>query len=427
MDETSLHDILVRDVDMTPVDWAVDVVVALGAFGFGCLQLTLAVNLLVPDEALRRMLGIEAVVPTFYAIVAVALTTLPLVVRRRSPWVAFASALVMWVFFQAQVNAVSLSLVGPLVGLFTLACTCSRAEALAGGVAAVAVLLLVPTAASSTTLSSLTLVQNIALVVASGFAGYALQVRHDYLRAAEERAAEAERTRESEAQRRVEAERVRIAREVHDITAHSLSAVSIQAAVAERLVETDPQAAREAIAAVRLTSKNALEDMRAMIGVLRAGGESAQTAPTEGTDRMEDLAAYLRDAGVECTLDLAGYNRSLVPAHVDVALFGIAREACTNIVRHAQASHAAITLRAGAGSAELEVHDDGCGFDYVAEEVSGHGLEGMRERAHVLGGIFEAARGASGGFCVRVSVPLEVKETRGQTREEVGKETCDHA
>lgn len=368
---------------MTTVDWVVDAVIALGAFGFGCLQLTLAVNLLVPDEMLRRMLGIEAMVPTAYAIVAVGLTAAPLVLRRRFPWPTFVATLLIWVFFQAQVNSVSLSLVGPLVALFTLAYVRPRAEALGAGAAMAAVLVVVPTAATSATLASLTLVQNIAFVAATGFAGYALQVHQDYLRAAEERAEQAERTHESEAQRRVEAERVRIAREVHDITAHSLSAVSVQAAVAERMVDSDPAAAKEAIASVRATSKAALDDMRAMIGVLRAGsganagaGEGAhgaETAPTEGTDRMPDLAAYLRRANVECTLELAEYNRANVPAHIDVALFGIAREACTNIVRHAGATQAAITLRTVLGAATLEVSDDGCGFTYAPERVEGHG------------------------------------------------------
>ncbi|MDO4291122.1 MAG: sensor histidine kinase [Eggerthellaceae bacterium] len=422
MDKFSLHSLLATDEPMTAVDWVVDAVIALGAFGFGCLQLTLAVNLLVPDEMLRRMLGIEAMVPTAYAIVAVGLTAAPLVLRRRFPWPTFVATLLIWVFFQAQVNSVSLSLIGPLVALFTLAYVRPRAEALGAGAAMAAVLVVVPTAATSATLASLTLVQNIAFVAATGFAGYALQVHQDYLRAAEERAEQAERTRESEAQRRVEAERVRIAREVHDITAHSLSAVSVQAAVAERLVDSDPAAAKEAIASVRATSKAALEDMRAMIGVLRtgsdvdagasagSGAQGAETMPTEGTERMADLAAYLRRANVECALDLDGYNRADVPAHIDVALFGIAREACTNIVRHAGATRAAITLRTVPGSATLDVSDDGCGFTYAPERVEGHGLEGMRERAHVLGGSFETARSAQGGFSVRVAIPLDVRE-----------------
>lgn len=395
---------------MTALDWVVDAVIAAGAFGFGCLQLTMAVNLLVPDEAMRRLLGIEAVVPTLFAIMVVALTTVPLAFRRRLPWPVFVITLLIWAFFQVLLSEVSLSLVGPLVALFTLAYVCSHAEALAGTVATVLVLLVVPTAAQSWTLASLTLAQNVSFVLAVAFAGYALHTHRDFLAAAEQRAAEAERTRESEAERRVEAERVRIAREVHDITAHSLSAVSIQAAAAERLIDADPAAAKESIATVRKTAKDALEEMRAMIGVLRSGEAVAETAPTEGTDHLEDLAAYLRRAGVSCTLDVAGFDCAAVPAYIDVALFGIAREATTNIVRHAQASHARIALRSSGaapwGSVTLEVSDDGRGFDYGATPVAGHGLEGMRERAHVLGGSFTAQRLPEGGFSVCVTIPL---------------------
>lgn len=413
---------LVSDEPLTVTDWLVDAVVAAGAFGFGCLQLTLAVNLLIPDEAMRRLLGIDAMVPTAWAIMAVALTTAPLVMRRRLPWPTFVVVMAVWAFFQYQMCSVSLSLVGPLVALFTVANMRPRAEAMASGGVAILLALFVPSATTSHTLASLSLMQNVAFVAAAGFAGYALQVRQDYVRAAEERAAEAERTRESEAQRRVEAERVRIAREVHDITAHSLSAVSIQAAAAERLIDVDPAAAKQAIAAVRATSKSALEDMRAMIGVLRSGEGACETAPTAGTERLSDLADYLRSAGVACELDVAGYARSIVPTHVDVALFGIAREACTNVVRHAQATRVSLTLSlsdppqdAGASSvqgrvATLVVEDDGCGFDVGKGPVAGHGLEGMRERAHVLGGSFKAARGRAGGFRVSVSIPLETRE-----------------
>ncbi len=408
---SNFDDILSHDKAMTAIDWAVDVVVALGAFGFGCLQLTLAVNLLVPDEALRRMLGIEAVVPTAYAL---ALTVAPVVLRRRFPWPALVGSIAVWGLFQMQMGAVSLPLMGPLVAMFTLAYERPRSEAVAGFVLVVVVLALMPQLGSSWTLSSLTLMQNVAFVAAAGFAGYALRVRQEYVSAAEERAVEAERTRESEAQRRVEEERVRIAREVHDITAHSLSAVSIQAAAAERLIDSDPVAAKEAIASVRQTSKTALEEMRAMIGVLRSPDRAAQTEPTEGTDRLGDLASFLRDAGISCDIEDERYDRAIVPAFVDVALFGIAREASTNIVRHSSATYARIELSTtadGSGfAARLEVVDDGRALAAARRVSGGHGIEGMRERVNVLGGSFEAGPEPSGGFRVSAVVPFEGRE-----------------
>ncbi|MCI8469470.1 MAG: two-component sensor histidine kinase [Eggerthellaceae bacterium] len=401
-----MTNLLIHDERMTLTDWLFDLVIALGAFGFGCLQLTLAVNLLIPDEVLRRLMGIDAMVPTPAAIVAVAVTTFPLVLRRRCPWPALVIVLLAWAFFQTQMGAVSMSLIGPLVAVFTVAYTCSRAQAVAAGVGACVVVLVAGAASPLHALASLTLVQNLAFVAAAALAGYALHVRQDYLRAAEDRAADAERRRETEAQRRVEEERVRIAREVHDITAHSLSAVSIQAAAAERLIDRDPEAAREAIAAARATAKGALEEIRAMIGVLRAGDAGAETRPTEGTDRLPDLVAYLEGAGVAAQLRADGYRREGVPAYVDVALFGIAREAVTNVVRHAGATRATITLEPDGSDVVLTVADDGRGADGGALASGGHGIEGMRERVHLLGGAFQAGPGPAGGFSVSARIPL---------------------
>ncbi len=394
-------------------DWLIDAVIALGAFGFACLQLTLAVNLLIPDDFMRRLMGIQAMVPTAMTVAAIALTTLPLVLRRKFSWAVFAWTLLSWCALQVELNGIALSVVGPLVALFTVASTRPRGEAVAACALAAAVFLFAPAPPDqSRILTQLTAFQNATLALAAAFAGYGLREHQERTRAIEERALVAERTRETEARRRVEEERVSIAREVHDITAHSLSAVSIQAAAAERLVERDPAAAKKAIAEVRRTSKAALEEIRAMIGVLRTGEGPAETAPTEGTERMADLVAYLEGAGVQASLAMEGYDRTVVPAFIDVALYGIAREAVTNIVRHAGASEAFVELAAdgAAGCARLVVEDDGRGL--AGADVSGdhHGLLGMRERARLLHGAFVAAERARGGTRIEVSIPLAQKE-----------------
>lgn len=398
---------------LSATDWLIDAVIALGAFGFACLQLTLAVNLLIPDDFMRRLMGIRAMVPTTLSLGAIAFTTLPLVARRRVPWAVFAWTLLAWCLLQAEMSGIALSVVGPLVALFTVASTRSRGEAVAACALAAAVFLFAPVPPDqSRILTQLTAFQNVALALAAAFAGYALHEHQERTRAMEERALAAERTRETEARRRVEAERVSIAREVHDITAHSLSAVSIQAAAAERLVERDPAAAREAIAEVRRTAKTALEEIRAMIGVLRTGEGPAETAPTEGTERMADLVAYLEGAGIQASLAMEGYDRAEVPAFIDVALYGIAREAATNIVRHAGATRAAIALAADAGTgwARLIVDDDGRGLAGVEALADHHGLVGMRERARLLHGTFAAERSPWGGVRIAVAMPLVQKE-----------------
>lgn len=400
-----MDNFLVNNRAMTPKDWGVDAAVAVMAFLIGCGQLMLAASsIVIPDLAMRQYLGIVNVVPSTSVFVALALTTLPLAVRRRFPWPVFLFTFVAFIGLQNAFSGFSLSIIGPVVAVYTIACELSRVEAAIA--VALAVLGLVFSEAPSRTasLAFFTRATNIALVAAAALGGYAYRTHRAYVEAVEQRAEEAERAGAQEAARRVEEERVRIAREVHDITAHSLSAVSVQAAAAERLVDRDPAAAKEAIAAVRATAKGALDDIRSMIGVLRHGDSPTDMAPTVGTDRLDDLVVYLGKAGIAASLDDAGYDRSRVPAHVDVALFGIAREAVTNIVRHAHAQTAVLSLALEGGRARLVVEDDGRGFD-VADSEHGHGIEGMRERARLLGGTLEADARPAGGFRVTAVLP----------------------
>lgn len=396
-------------IPMTSVDWLVDCVIAAGVFGFGLLQLTFSANIFVPDDFMRRMLGIQAVTPSLMGILATLAISLPLIFRRRFPWPVFVVTLLLWVIFEWTGGIESFSAVSPLIALFTVACECERTQTVVAALIMLIVMLFAASGGRDSGLTALLVVQNVALVIAVAFAGYALKTRSDYLEAAEARAAEAELTRETEASRRVEAERVRIARELHDITAHSLSAVSIQAAAAERLIDSDPAAAKAAIEEARATAKGALADMRSMVGVLRSG-EDAELEPTEGTDRMATLESYLEGAGIHCDLLMFGYDRDNVPTHVDVALFGIAREACTNIVRHSGATKATIDLRELDDMVMMYVYDNGHGIGEGAEANGGHGIEGMRERVKLLDGEFSIAPVDSGGTCVRVVIPSTWKE-----------------
>lgn len=404
-----MKNFLVDKRSLTLKDWLIDVAVAVAAFLFGCGQLMLtASSFIIPDLALRQYLGTVNVVPTLSVFVALALTTLPLVLRRRYSWPVFLFVMVTFLELQSSFRGFSLTIIGPVVALYTIASERSRKEALIAAVLAVGGLLVVGMSAQTASLVFFTRFQNVAFVVAAVLAGYAYRTYRAYVVETERRALEAERTREEEAARRVEEERVRIAREVHDITAHSLSAVSIQAAAAERLVDRDPAAAKQAIAAARVTAKDALEEIRGMIGVLRHVGEAADTEPTTGTERMSDLILYLERAGVDAALDERGYDRASVPAYVDVALYGIAREAVTNIVRHAAASTACLRLTSDVAAARLSVEDDGCGAE-APEAIGppqGHGIAGMAERVGLLGGMFSAGPKSGGGFRVDVRIPL---------------------
>lgn len=391
-----------------------DVAVAAAAFLFGCGQLMLtASSIVIPDMALRQYLGIVNVVPDISVFVALALTTAPLVLRRRFPWPVFLFVMVTFLGLQGAFRGFSLTVVGPAVALYTVATERGRKEAVVAASLAIAGLLFSDVPSQTASLAFFTRFQNVAFMVAAGLAGYAYRTHRAYVGETEQRAVEAERTREEEAARRVEEERVRIAREVHDITAHSLSAVSVQAAAAERLIDRDPASAKQAIIAARTTARNALEEIRGMIGVLRCGDDPAETEPTAGTERLDEVIAYLKQAGITPHLDSAGYDPAGVPAYVDVALFGIAREAATNIVRHAEAGEATIRLLSDGANARLTVEDDGRGAP--AKPAGGHGIEGMAERVSLLGGTFEAADLPGRGFRVRASIPL-ADGVEGETR-----------
>ena len=419
-----MENFLVNNRPMAPKDWAVDVAVMLAAFLFGCGQLMLtASSIVIPDLELRQYLGIVNVVPDTSVFVALALTTLPLAARRRFPWPVFLFVLITFLGLQSAFRGFSLTVVGPVVALYTIACERGRTEAAVAVALAVAGVLFADAPSRTASLAFFTRFQNVALLAAAALAGYAYRTHRAYVAETERRALEAERSREEEAARRVEEERVRIASEVHDITAHSLSAVSVQLAAAERLVERDPRMAKEAVSTARATAKAALDDIRSMIGVLRHGDDAAETMPAAGTNQMDELESYLRGAGVDVTLDMAAYDRARVPAHVDMALFTVAREACTNAVRHARAQRVSLRFAVEDGAATLSVIDDGAGCGVAAQPAdmaasqlpraadgAGHGVAGMAERIHVLGGSFSAGDGENGGFCVRASIPLRGTE-----------------
>ena len=212
-----MENFLVNNRPMAPKDWAVDVAVMLAAFLFGCGQLMLtASSIVIPDLELRQYLGIVNVVPDTSVFVALALTTLPLAARRRFPWPVFLFVLITFLGLQSAFRGFSLTVVGPVVALYTIACERGRTEAAVAVALAVAGVLFADAPSRTASLAFFTRFQNVALLAAAALAGYAYRTHRAYVAETERRALEAERSREEEAARRVEEERVRIAREVHD-------------------------------------------------------------------------------------------------------------------------------------------------------------------------------------------------------------------
>lgn len=222
-----------------------------------------------------------------------------------------------------------------------------------------------------------------------------------------QRAAESARTRAEEERRQASEERLRMARELHDVLAHNISMINVQAGVALHLMDDDPEQARTALAAIKEASKEALTEMRGVIGALRAQGESAPRSPTAGLDRLEDLLARARSAGLRVDAEITGDRRPL-HAGTDLAAFRIVQESLTNITRHAGPGPVTARVRIAYGEHEIEVRveDDGRGVSLLDDHPGGSGIRGMRERAAALGGAFDAGPRTGGGFAVRAALPL---------------------
>jgi signal transduction histidine kinase len=255
-------------------------------------------------------------------------------------------------------------------------------------------------------------------VFAAMWWGEAVRARRAYVAELRDRAERAERTREEEARRRVDEERMRIARELHDVVSHTIGVISVQAGVAAHLLERRPDKAADSLAAIRQASDEALGELHAMLGVLRDGdgrGARAPLSPAPGLGELDALVAQAAGTGLEVKVSLAGRPRRLPPA-VDLACYRVVQESLTNVVRHAGASRADITVTHGDGRVEVEIADDGNGVESAVgrpsadpdrqDRRSGQGILGMRERARALGGTLDAGPRPGGGFRVRASLPV---------------------
>ena len=227
------------------------------------------------------------------------------------------------------------------------------------------------------------------------------------LRTRRERANEYRRLATERRQSTVQAERVRIARELHDVLAHSLSQINVQAGVGLHLMQKQPDKAADALASIKETSKTALDEVRSVLGMLRAEGaaDDAPLVPEPDLDRLPALVATASTPDLTVTLD-DGITHSEVAAQVQLALYRIVQESLTNVARHAAgARRVDVTLRRDGDLYRVSVQDDGHGAAETASETGGRGLLGMRERAELLGGHLSAGPAAEGGFVVTAEVP----------------------
>ena len=242
------------------------------------------------------------------------------------------------------------------------------------------------------------------LLGGSWLVGDNVRTRRAYTAELEERAARLEREREEKAVRAVAEERARISRELHDVVAHHVSVIAVQAGAAAEEATTDP--AREALGHIQQTSRQVLAELRSMLEVLSSDEAGPGLAPQPSLGEVDQLVDQSRTAGLPVELVIAGERREL-PAIVDLAAYRIVQEALTNIRTHAGPAHARVELRYTDDALALEVTDDGRAAGQAGNGGGGRGLVGMRERVALVGGRLEAGPRPGGGFRVAAVLPLD--------------------
>jgi signal transduction histidine kinase len=226
-----------------------------------------------------------------------------------------------------------------------------------------------------------------------------VRVRRQSILEAQRMKAEEVRTRESE-------ERLRIARELHDVLAHHISLINVQAGVGLHLMDRQPEQARIALEAIDTASREALSELRSVLNILQRSDESAPRSPAPSLSRLEALSSQAKAGGIDVETTVEGSQQAL-PAAIDAAAYRIIQESLTNIIRHAGASRAWITIRYAGDELGIEVRDDGNGIPNMRTQTTGgHGLVGMRERVQALGGRFEAGALPQRGFRVWAVIPM---------------------
>lgn len=299
------------------------------------------------------------------------------------------------------------ALLTPLVALYTIALFKPIRQVILSGLVVV-IVLGVPTALANpfgTFGGTFPVLPPIVAVAVC--AGIAVANRRGQLAALRDRAELAERTREDEARRQVDAERLRIARELHDVVAHTMSTINVQAAALGYAHPDLPEPVLATLTSIKTSSKRGLSELRAILSVLRQVDEKEDVQPIPGLDNLDSLVATMTNAGLPTEIQVEGDRREL-SASIDLAAYRIIQESLTNALRHASPATATVLLAFGPAHLDVEVSDTGPGpATSGTSDGSGHGLRGMTERATAVGGSLTAGAGTRGGFQVRAHLPME--------------------
>jgi len=381
---------------------ALDPIIALAAIAF-CLVVTIAIAQDSTDPF------------NAWTVVLIVVIGGSLAFRRRAPEAALAVSVGGLAIYSAAHYAGGPIYLVPLVIVATIGALGDRRRTITAAVATILVFVVVGFASSGTDHIPYLLAMA-GWLIGAVFIGTAYFNRRALLCELQQRAKDLEENQEEEARRRVAEERIRIARDLHDVIAHGVAAIHLQAGAALHVLERQPDVAAPALATIKDLSKQTLDELRATVGVLRsdAADGDAPRAPTPGIRQLDGLVEQARHAGLSVDLEI---DRGLdgVPAAVDVAAYRIVQESLTNVMRHAgPRAHTVVAItRDGNGGLTVEVTDDGLGAAAGPAETLGHGLAGMRERAATVGGVLTAGPRVGGGFRVEAHLPtVEVVASR---------------
>jgi len=342
--------------------------------------------------------GSDVTVPKALAVPVALLVTVPLAWRRTAPLTVVAvvmGAEAAQAVLDSSPQPPQTTLLPLVVALWSVAAYAGRRPALVGcAVSLAALLVAVPD----------DVIVLGPLFVGVWLAGRLFQSREQLAAALQSRTAALEREQVETARLAIAEERARIARELHDVVAHSVSVMVVQAG-AERLSLSEGQdSTREVLSSIEKTGRQALTEMRRLLGMLRKEDDDIGLAPQPGVEHLEALAAHVREAGLPVELQIEGEPVPLPPG-VDISAYRIVQEALTNALRHAGPARARVLVRYGRGEVELEVTDDGRGAEIIDE--GGHGLVGMQERVALFGGELSTGGADGGGYVVHARLPFE--------------------
>ena len=346
--------------------------------------------------------GIDAPWP---AVAWIALgTTLPLLWRRRAPLLVLVAVLAAVGVTDTRwelANELSVPFAGLLIATYASGAYTDRRD---GRIAAVVLLLAVLAMSLSIgedPVGDALFIGGILFAVWG--AATVVRSRHELAEALAARTVELEHEREEKAKLAVAEERARVARELHDVVAHNLSIMVVQAGAERRALGGERPQTAEVLETIEQTGRAAMAEMRRLLGMLRRSDAELALAPQPSLAHIDDLVAQVREAGMPVELAIEGDVRAL-PRGIDLSAYRIVQEALTNALKHAGPASARVTIRYGAGELEIEIADDGAGA--AAPAAGGHGLIGMRERVALFGGDLAAGRRGDGGYAVRARLPI---------------------